>query len=184
MIRVQRCNIAKCSNKDWAPTIVLMMTNMIRADTLCVGPSNSEFTIFTMHQFREDGFNLIGIVWICCQEIEEVQPGMTHWAMLHFIQKTLEARMIMTYGLGLQQGDGLKSQSDRIGRFLTFFLIISLAVSSNYPTVLPEFVEYSTEKRDFQLDDHYIFLTFCLLRVVLLFLSMLPGMPAVCLIFE
>ena len=56
------------------------MTNMIRADTLCVGPSNSEFTIFTMHQFREDGFNLIGIVWICCQEIEEVQPGMTHWA--------------------------------------------------------------------------------------------------------
>lgn len=64
----------------------------------------------------------------------------------------------MTYGLGLQQGDGLKSQSDRIGRFLTFFLIISLAVSSNYPTVLPEFVEYSTEKRDFPLDDHYIIL--------------------------
>ena len=57
-----------------------MMTNMIRADTLCVGPSNSEFTIFTMHQFREDGFNLIGIVWNRCQEIEDVQPGMKHWA--------------------------------------------------------------------------------------------------------
>lgn len=155
MIRVQRCNIAKCSNKDWAPTIVLMMTNMIRTDTLCVGPSNSEFTIFTMHQFREDGFNLIGIVWICCQEIEDVQPGMKHWAMLHFIQKTLEARMIMTYGLGLQQGDGLKSQSDRIGRFLTFFLIISLAVSSNYPTVLPEFVGYTVQARGFSLDHHY-----------------------------
>ena len=56
--------------------------------------------------------------------------------------------MVMTYGLGLQQGDGLKSQSDRIGRFLTFFLIISLAVSSNYHTVLPEFVEYSTEKKE------------------------------------
>ena len=64
----------------------------------------------------------------------------------------------MTYGLGLQQGDRLESQSDRIGRFLTFFLIISLAVSSNYPTVLPEFVEYSTEKRDLPLDDHYIIL--------------------------
>ena len=59
----------------------------------------------------------------------------------------------MTYGLGLQQGDRLESQSDRIGRFLTFFLIISLAVSSNYPTVLPEFVGYKDQaKRGFPLD--------------------------------
>ena len=63
--------------------------------------------------------------------------------------------MIMTYGLGSQQGDGLKSQSDRIGRFLTFFLIISLAVSSIYPTVLPEFVGCTVQARGFSLDHHY-----------------------------
>ena len=40
-----------------------------------------------------------------------------------------------------------------MGRFLTFFLIISLAVSSNYPTVLPEFVGYKDQaKRGFPLD--------------------------------
>ena len=57
--------------------IVLMMTNMIKTDTLFEGSSNIVHNL-TMHLFREDGFNLIGIVWNHRQEIEDVQPGMRH----------------------------------------------------------------------------------------------------------